>query len=61
MTTVSEKEFSEFLNRRPLAIADGFKVLGSYLQTRWFENGEEVARRSQDSFGSIHEVEEVKP
>jgi hypothetical protein len=59
MITVSESEFKAFIVEHN-AIADGFKLNGGYVQSRWYVNGREVARRSQDSRGVIYEIAEAQ-
>ena len=61
MTTVCKDEFLAFLKRHPLAIPDGFKAVGSYIQTKWMEGEVEVARESKDGFGTIFEVRYEHP
>ena len=58
MTTkyVSENEFDEFLKDNPLAIPNGFKLVGSMEQTKWAVNGEVVAVQSRDGFGFLYEI-----
>ena len=57
MIRVGKEEFLAFISRHPLAIPDGFKLVGAYQQTKWIENGLEVARQSLDGFGTIYEVD----
>jgi hypothetical protein len=49
-------EYDSFLLAHPLAIPDGFKVVGSQTQTKWLEGGQEVARISNDGFGVTYEI-----
>lgn len=56
MKDVTKEEFEQFLKEHTSAIPDGFRVVGSYVQTRYYENGIEVARMSSDSFGEIYET-----
>lgn len=56
LKTVTENEFQEFLDAHPLAVPDGFKLVGAMTQSKWLESGIEVARRSDDSFGIVYEV-----
>ena len=55
MQSVSEQQFKAFIVEHN-AIADGFRPNGGYVQTRWYVNGREVARRSQDSRGVRYEI-----
>jgi hypothetical protein len=45
----TKEEFDSVLAENPLAIPDGFRVVGGYTQSRWLLNGEEIARDSGDS------------
>ena len=61
MKQVSEREFLEFIEKHK-AIPDGFRSNGAFIQTRFFANNVEVARRSQDTRGTIWEIcEEDEP
>jgi hypothetical protein len=53
---VTKKEFEAFLAQRPLAVPDGFRVVGGYTQSRYIENDTEVARTSTDSRGTVYEI-----
>ncbi len=57
MLSVSEEEFEAFLKKHPLAIPDGFRIVGGMTQTSYIENGVEVARFSRDGFGPTWEVD----
>lgn len=52
----SKEEFDQFITRCPLATPDGFKIVGSSVQTKYFVGPVEVARRSEDGFGVIYEI-----
>jgi len=52
---VGRAEFDRHVTRLK-AIPDGFKTVGSYIQTKFFAGGCEVARRSQDGFGVVYET-----
>jgi hypothetical protein len=56
MKTVSQTEFEAHLAKHITAIPDGFSLQGSMIQTKWIEHGVEVARRSDDGFGTIYEI-----
>lgn len=58
MKEVDNLEFFEFLNKHPMAAPDGFGLVGSLMQSRWIENGKEIARDSWDSQGHIYEITE---
>lgn len=52
----SEEEFKSFLKKNPLAIPDGFKMLGSALQTKYILNEKVIAIKTTDGFGSQYEI-----
>lgn len=56
MIRVDKEAFDALLADHPLALPDGFRVGSSLAQTRWIENGEEIARDSWDARGHIYEV-----
>jgi hypothetical protein len=60
VTRVNKQRFNEFLNARARAYPDGFRrVGGGAVQTRWLEEGREVARRTDDDElrESFYEIE----
>ena len=55
MTQVSKAEFDAHVARLN-AVPDGFKPNGSYVQTRYFAGGREVARFSQSGSETVYEI-----
>jgi hypothetical protein len=62
MQAVDKPEFDEWV-RRHNAVPDGFKLAGSYTQTRYYSHDTtgEVARFSRDSFGDVYEINPNRP
>jgi len=42
------------------AVPEGFGTNGGYAQTRFYSRGQEVARVSQDSMGTIYEIQDFE-
>lgn len=55
MNPVSEIEFNNHIEKLN-AWPDGFKIVGSSIQTKFFVNGIEIARRTTDGFGTQYEI-----
>lgn len=55
MKQVSEIEFNQFVKKHN-AIPDGFKINGSYTQSKFLDKGMEIARISQDGHETIYEI-----
>lgn len=57
MKEVPVSEFERFIKKKN-AIPDGFKLNGSFIQTRFFVGDKEVARHSRDYLGDVFEIME---
>ena len=55
MRTVERQEFEAAMVELN-AIPDGFKLNGTFMQTKWFVGDKEVGRQSEDGFGIIFEI-----
>jgi len=55
LRSCTREEFWEHITKNN-AVADGFKLVGAYQQTKWFVGEQEIARWSCDSFGDIYEI-----
>ena len=58
MKPATKNEFDQMLTAHPLAVPDGFRIVGSLTQSRWMENGVEIARDSWDSHGHLYDIKE---
>jgi hypothetical protein len=58
MKPATKEEFDAILAAHPLAVPDGFRIVGGLTQSRWIENGKEIARDSWDSQGHLYNVTE---
>lgn len=61
LAAATKPAFDEFLSRHPMAVPDGFRIVGGFVQSRWMLDGEEIARESTDSGGTIFEIAESRP
>lgn len=58
MKPATKEEFDATLAANPLAVPDGFRIVGGLTQSRWMLGGKEIARDSWDSQGHLYDIAE---
>lgn len=58
MIPATKAEFDAAIAAHPLAVPDGFRLVGDLMQSRWLEDGKEIARDSWDSGGHLYDITE---